>query len=339
MGIARQTSNKDNMRATIIGITLVSLHATTAAQHPCLIASYPFDGNALDATGNGHDGTVMGATLAADRFGNANSAYQFDGVNDFIMLNGPFTANTGTVMAWINMAEMSSPNPVFVGRDTTMNGIGIELGVDPNSGADAHRLSYGFDHRDCVGGGCNVFFEIANPPLTPAIWHHVAMTSDGSVIRLYIDCQQVSTYDGSCGDGGGLWFDDLCNDIAWMIGRHKRPLSEDYFTGRIDDLRIYNCALSASELADICDFGNGVQTMSSMTRVRAYPNPTIGVVTVTGLPSSASVSSATIADISGRTWLATKTLRSDLLEFDLSALPAGMYIIGIREHRIPLIRE
>lgn len=48
------------------------------------MAYYAFGGNANDLTGNGNDGTVSGATLTTDRFGNPNSAYHFDGINDFI---------------------------------------------------------------------------------------------------------------------------------------------------------------------------------------------------------------------------------------------------------------
>lgn len=45
-----------------------------------LIAYFPFNGNANDEAGNGHDGIVYGATLTTDRFGNTNSAYEFDGI-------------------------------------------------------------------------------------------------------------------------------------------------------------------------------------------------------------------------------------------------------------------
>ena len=47
-----------------------------------LVAHYPFNGNANDESGNGNDGTVNGATLTTDRFGNANKAYSFDGVSN-----------------------------------------------------------------------------------------------------------------------------------------------------------------------------------------------------------------------------------------------------------------
>ncbi|MCK5644564.1 MAG: hypothetical protein KAJ19_27450, partial [Gammaproteobacteria bacterium] len=56
-----------------------------------LIAHYPFNGNANDESGNGNDGTVNGAALTTDRFGNENSAYSFDGIDDYIEFN------TGTI--------------------------------------------------------------------------------------------------------------------------------------------------------------------------------------------------------------------------------------------------
>ncbi|MCH8838790.1 MAG: fibronectin type III domain-containing protein, partial [Candidatus Marinimicrobia bacterium] len=51
-----------------------------------LVAYYPFSGNANDESGNANHGTVFGATLAADRFGNANSAYSFDGTDDYVVV-------------------------------------------------------------------------------------------------------------------------------------------------------------------------------------------------------------------------------------------------------------
>ena len=49
-----------------------------------LAAYYPFTGNANDLSGNGHNGTVTGATLTTDRFGNPNSAYSFNGTSSYI---------------------------------------------------------------------------------------------------------------------------------------------------------------------------------------------------------------------------------------------------------------
>ena len=51
-----------------------------------LVAWYPFNGNAQDESGNGHHGKVNGATLCKDRKGKDDSAYNFDGVDDFIRI-------------------------------------------------------------------------------------------------------------------------------------------------------------------------------------------------------------------------------------------------------------
>lgn len=68
-----------------------------------LVAYYPFNGNANDESGKGYNGKVNGATLTADRFGNANSAYSFDGNSD-IDLTGTnslnFQSGGFSLVAW-----------------------------------------------------------------------------------------------------------------------------------------------------------------------------------------------------------------------------------------------
>jgi len=58
-----------------------------------LVGWWPFTGNAIDSSGNGNNGTVNGAVLAADRFGNINRAYNFDGTSSFISVSNNQTIN------------------------------------------------------------------------------------------------------------------------------------------------------------------------------------------------------------------------------------------------------
>ena len=84
-----------------------------------LVAWYPFDGNASDMSGNGNHGTVNGATLGTDRHGQANKAYSFDGVNDYIGINnykGILNDNTRSVGCWINPSRISFQPIVTWGR-------------------------------------------------------------------------------------------------------------------------------------------------------------------------------------------------------------------------------
>jgi hypothetical protein len=78
-----------------------------------LVGWWPFNGNANDESGNNNNGTVNGATLTADRFGNAGSAYGFDGVDDIISYSNSFafnSTNNGTISIWVNVAEFPNPD-------------------------------------------------------------------------------------------------------------------------------------------------------------------------------------------------------------------------------------
>ncbi|MBI4647080.1 MAG: hypothetical protein HY738_10945 [Bacteroidia bacterium] len=69
-----------------------------------LVAKYYFNGNADDESGNGNNGTVNGATLSTDRFGNINSTYSFDGIDDYIVVPHSSSLDLTTAItrcAWI----------------------------------------------------------------------------------------------------------------------------------------------------------------------------------------------------------------------------------------------
>ncbi|MBI4688657.1 MAG: hypothetical protein HY754_00055 [Nitrospirae bacterium] len=75
------------IQAVFIVMFLILFASTSfASLTDGLVAYYPFNRNANDESGNGYNGTVSGATLTSDRNGNANSAYRFDGVNDYIKI-------------------------------------------------------------------------------------------------------------------------------------------------------------------------------------------------------------------------------------------------------------
>lgn len=79
--------NKNQEAATTLK-DIVNRFATKYQTYPTngLVAYYPMNGNANDESGNAYNGTVAGAVLTTDRFGAANRAYSFDGVNDSITI-------------------------------------------------------------------------------------------------------------------------------------------------------------------------------------------------------------------------------------------------------------
>jgi hypothetical protein len=168
---------------------LLVLSVTAKAQVPSyiptngLVGYWPFNGNANDASGNGNNGVVNGATLTSDRNGNSNSAYSFNGVNDFVEVNhsASLAFSTGvTFSSWLNIPDSSLNTtglcvrqPIGKQVSTSVSGIGFET-------TDA--IAPKFTPQFYIQGG--VQYE-DNNPLTINNWFHLVGTYDGSILKLY----------------------------------------------------------------------------------------------------------------------------------------------------------
>ena len=88
-----------------------------------LIAHYPYNGNANDESGNGYHGTVHGASLTTDQNGNSNSAYYFDGVNDYINISSVSShiSTTHTRCGWIKTTQNSNIASAIFGTGNDEN--------------------------------------------------------------------------------------------------------------------------------------------------------------------------------------------------------------------------
>ena len=74
-----------------------------------LVGWWPFTGNAIDSSGNGNNGTVNGATLTSDRFGNASKAYSFNGISNTINV-----LNSSSLSSNINTISINKPSVEYV---------------------------------------------------------------------------------------------------------------------------------------------------------------------------------------------------------------------------------
>lgn len=306
-----------------------------SAQSPCLVASYPFDGNALDTTGNGHDGTIFGAISAIGHDG--GGCFQFDGVDDFIKLAGAWNGLNGTITAWIHPDDLLQYNPIFSRRDTTVNGSALELVVNINAQPDSSKLYKGTDFRECAGGS-DLYFRNSTVEIQAGTWTCVALTADDTESKLYINGVEVATY----GDPDpGYWFENMCpGSINTYIGMSSRPLNTEHFKGRIDDVRIYDCALTASEIAGICELNTALPSATVQPEVRVYPNPTNGQITVSRCASNAPGSGVglwtfpspvqiEVKDVTGRIVLVETFKDTRQVQLDINE-PSGVYMLSVR---------
>ncbi|GAH51929.1 unnamed protein product, partial [marine sediment metagenome] len=140
-----------------------------------LVAYYPFNGNANDESGNGNNGNVYGTTLTEDRFGNPNSAYSFDGVDDYVnVMNLPITDGV-TVGAWVKGASFDSQDymdPV-VSQHGFLSGFELRVG-------DGHAVMI------VTTGGVHSIAD-AGQVLAVNEWYHLAGTYDGNELKIYVN--------------------------------------------------------------------------------------------------------------------------------------------------------
>ena len=200
-----------------------------------LIAYFPFTGNADDAGGNGYDGTVYGgAALTADRFGMAESAYYFDGVNDYIDIGNNESLqplDSFSVMAWVMLDSLSSNFAHIVSMS----------GAVPNGFTGYAIQARGSAVYFSLGNGSNGYYHAVKGNVIEAgKWYHLAGIYSGSTQSLYINGEEVRTIESG-------EYTQTSNSLN--IGR--MPTGVNYTQGVIDEVRIYNRALSSAEIAQL----------------------------------------------------------------------------------------
>ena len=213
------------------------------------IVSYPFSGNADDASGNGNHGTVQGATLVADRFGNANAAYAFDGIADAISIGpGGQAPYPITVSLWFNQAANTFAH-AFANDDANDAanrwGVGVWIGPDGQVGANVYQ-GFSAPWNRLTNASPSGVFGLNE-------WHHVVIVFTAHRDRtIYLDAaEQPSEYSGT---GGSM----QNSGASGLIGRmHGNGAPKFQFEGVLDDIKVFDRALTASEVAQLFNLADG----------------------------------------------------------------------------------
>ena len=231
----------------LIAVATLGLTATTLAQVPSYVPSnglvgwWPFNGNANDESGNGNNGTVNGATLTTDRNGNANQAYSFDGINNFIEISNSTSLNftQGTINIWFYTSQTNFMN--LIERTIFSNASNENWGLAINQTVSGDLSLYTKHNSNCLSGN-GWQTNLANQNLSINNWHMLSGVIKNSTSEIYLDGLLVNTYNTPS-------IMDVCGgDI--QISRHWLN-DPRYFTGSIDDIGIWNRALTQQEIADL----------------------------------------------------------------------------------------
>jgi hypothetical protein len=200
------------------------------------------EGNSTDSI-DGNPGTLVnGTTFAPGQF---RQSFSFDGVNDYVNVNSTSNlqiATALTVSAWINLAEDPSTRS---SQAIIVKGVDAQAPLDwalHVTGNDFTISGPGRLRPHVMAGGQWVYFD-GSTVLQTNRWYHVAMSYDGTVLRVYLDGQ----LDGAVPLSGTI----QVSSGSLRIGAYapvNGTVSKHFFSGRIDEPAIFNRGLTVNEL-------------------------------------------------------------------------------------------
>ena len=192
-----------------------------------LVAWWPLNGNAIDKSGNNNDGTVNGATLTNGQDGTVNGAYAFNGTSSYITSSKPLMNNLVRYSfgGWMYYTSGQATRAGFAGQNDSVENF----------------FYNGTDSRFYQGGATTSCVYLAQDQ-----WHLIYLTYDGTSTRQYADGSQCDASNNSRSN----------SSYSFNIGGGGiSDSSGNYFKGKIDDVRIYNRALSSAEIASLYSGG------------------------------------------------------------------------------------
>ena len=239
---------------------LIMFASISFAQIPVngLIAGYPFNGNANDISGYGNNGTVSGATLTTDRFGNSNSAYSFNGSSNYITLgqNAQINnlANDFSVSYWIYLAQVASSNEsVITSFSTYMSSTWRFL--------SRINTSINFDY---IGGTVWQYTDYATT-LATNTWYNVVFTRIGGTTSLYLNGSLVAT-----GNLSTSAMPTPASPAANTVIGYNVASNSEYFNGKIDDVYFYDRGLYTTEVGQLYSSTTCMQTVNDTVNQTVY---------------------------------------------------------------------
>lgn len=222
-----------------------------------LIACYAFSGNANDGTSNHYDGSVNNATLITDRFGNANSAYHFNGsISSYISFpSAPFKINNYSYSLWVNASSFPGAGTtaivLSVGDVVTSKQTTINLG---NLYSAGEFLGWGGGSWNDGPTATSSAAQGAIPNLNQ--WYHLVLTRSNTHVKFYINGQYMGS---GATNGYPAYYGTTTNAFIGVRCTFIQP-----YNGAIDDMSVYNREITQQEVTLLYQNGLACQPSIAM---------------------------------------------------------------------------
>jgi len=297
------------MKKTLLFLTILQF-CVNPLQSQVLISYYSFDDGTINDQVGDINGANNGATLTEDRFGNANMAMYFDG-SATIDYGDSSETNlnniTGiSISCWTKSNNLSSSGLTSIVSRWTGSGPTEQYGLFAQSN----------DHLFAIGSVASNGISL-NGNIDTA-WTHVVVTYSGTSVIYYIN--------GSASSGGfaGSAFPGSSGSAKLFVGSQNG--TSRFFTGAIDDIKIYDEAISAATVLALYNESNptvGVNENPIPNQIRLYPNPSSSQLNIT---SSEALEKISIIDLTGKT---IRTIVNPSNSIDVSELSKGLYFLQV----------
>ena len=198
-----------------------------------LVAYYKLDGNSNDSVGS-NNGTDTNVSYVAGKIGNAASFNGSSSRIDFPSSLPDF--NEFSISSWIKTTAHSANQGFIYEQKNTANNANIDYKV---INSKFHCLTF---------NGTTAKGATSDTSVNDGNWHHLVATRSGATIKLYID----GNLDKTITDGHTI----TIGSDSGVIGRH--PSGVAYFNGSIDEVGIWNRALTSDEITKLYNNGNGL---------------------------------------------------------------------------------
>lgn len=292
-----------------------------------LVAHYPFDGNANDATPYNNHGTIGGNPVfqtATHPLGAGKQNIKFDGDKDSVLVKNAvqLISDFTTVSFWIRVDNVNTKDAeayvIDFGHWSERWKISLPQHLKIVWTTNGKNVQFPTFISDMDSGDGN--------EMVKGIWWHVTMVHDGAKNIIYVNGQQVAS-----------------KPVPTKLNSTNKPLcfgsnnvdGGQYFPGALDNVKIYNKALTAAEILKLFNAGTTGLTDFALTEygnVRLSPNPVSNVLTIEhGFPANANIK-IRILDNVGRQYdgysPSSLELSTGRLTVDTDRYSSGLYYVN-----------
>ena len=280
-----------------------------------LISYYPFNGNANDESGHGYNGTVSGATITADRFGVQNSAYQLSAVGSKIDLlnDGNWLKKDRTISFWFSSQSNGNLQRVL-GYRPTCSGTSEEQGFEFLINSSNQIIEHWHTNYPNVIGKTFITNE----------WSHVAFSKKDTIGTFYVNGDSVTSIHPILGISQITTL-SISSGISCIANFPNN--SNKRFRGKIDEIGIWNRALSKAEISNLFNTTTNIKDKIKGQTFDIYPNPISNQFTIEG-NQSLKGQSFEVYDITGKRKMIGQ-ITGPKTKVENIELKSGVYILAI----------